>query len=104
MELEIYPADPVYAGALFFGFDRANEVLQAWREWLPGAPEDVTSVGRLLQGPDLPQVPDIVRGKSFIVVEAAYLGDEASGADLIAPRRELGPDMDSFAMVPPSAL
>ena len=43
------PAPEVYAGALFFPFERASEVLHAWREWLPAAPEDVTSVGRVLQ-------------------------------------------------------
>jgi FAD/FMN-containing dehydrogenase len=104
MEFDLYPAPEVYAGALFFPFERASEVLHAWREWLPSVPEDVTSVGRVLQVPDLPQVPDIVRGKSFALLEAAYLGDEATGAELTAPLRALGPDMDSFAMVPPAAL
>jgi hypothetical protein len=104
MEFDLYPASDVYAGALFFPFERASEVLHAWREWLPGVPEDVTSVGRVLQVPDLPQVPDIVRGKSFALVEAAYLGDEATGAELMAPLRELGPAMDTFATVPPAAL
>jgi hypothetical protein len=104
LEFDLYPADQVYAGALFFPYERTSEVLHAWREWVRGVPEDVTSVGRVLQVPDLPQVPDIVRGQSFVVVEAAYLGDERSGADLIAPLRELGPGMDTFAMVPPAAL
>jgi hypothetical protein len=64
----------------------------------------VTSVGRVLQIPDIPKVPDVVRGQSFALVEAAYLGDEATGADLLAPLRALGPAMDTFAMVPPAAL
>jgi Berberine and berberine like len=104
MEFDLYPATEVYAGALFFPFERASEVLHAWHEWLPGAPEEVTSVGRVLQIPDIPQAPDIVRGRSFALVEAAYLGDEASGAELIDPLRALGPDMDTFSMVPPAAL
>jgi FAD/FMN-containing dehydrogenase len=104
MEFELYRAENMYAGALFFPFERASEVLHAWHEWLPGVPEEVTSVGRVLQIPDIPQAPDVVRGKSFALVEAAYLGDEASGAELMAPLRELGPEMDTFAMVPPAAL
>jgi Berberine and berberine like len=32
------------------------------------------------------------------------LGDEASGAELLAPLRALGPVMDTFAMVPPAGI
>jgi hypothetical protein len=33
-------------------------------------------------------------------VEAVYLGDEQSGADLLRPMRELGPVMDTVATIP----
>jgi hypothetical protein len=49
-------------------------------------------------------IPAIVRGKSFAIVEAAYLGGEAEGAELLAPLRELGPVMDTFAITPPAGL
>jgi hypothetical protein len=49
-------------------------------------------------------VPESVRGRSFTVVEAVGLGDEAAGAAAIEPLRELEPDMDTFAMVPPAAI
>jgi hypothetical protein len=32
-----------------------------------------------------------MRGQSFVVVEMAYLGDEASAPQLLAPLRRLGP-------------
>ncbi len=80
-------------------------MLNAYREWTAGGlPEEVTSIGRTLQLPDLEIIPEIVRGKSFSIVEAAYLGGEAQGAELLEPLRELGPVMDTFAMVPPTAL
>ena len=80
-------------------------MLSAYREWTAGGlPEEVTSIGRTLQLPDLEIIPEIVRGKSFSIVEAAYLGGEAEGAELLEPLRELGPVMDTFAMVPPAAL
>ena len=43
LELELHPADDLYAGALFFSFDRAAEVLHAWREWTENAPREITS-------------------------------------------------------------
>jgi FAD binding domain/Berberine and berberine like len=100
IEFALYPVPEVYAGILFFPFERAAELLGAWREWVDGAPDEVTSVGRLLQFPPLPQVPEPVRGKSFVVVEAAFSGSEEDGAALLQPLRELGPIMDTFATIP----
>jgi hypothetical protein len=67
-------------------------------------PEEMTTVGRIMQFPPLPEVPEPVRGQSFVLVEGFYIGSEASGADLLRPIRELGPVMDTFATVPPVGL
>jgi hypothetical protein len=101
MEFELYPIAEVYAGALFFPFERSEEVLKAWLAWTAEAPDEVTSVGRILQFPPLEVVPEPVRGKSFAIVEAVFIGGEAEGAELIEPLRALGPVMDTFATVPP---
>ena len=99
IEFGLVPLRELYAGALFFPFERSGEVLSAYREWTAGGlPEEVTSIGRTLQFPDLEIIPEIVRGKSFSIVEAAYLGGEAQGAELLEPLRELGPTRRS----PPS--
>jgi hypothetical protein len=99
IEFALYPVPEVYAGALFFPFERAAEVLKAWRRWVDYTPDEVTSVGRLMQFPPFPQVPEPVRGKSFVIVEAAFMGSEEDGAELMQPLRELGPIKDTFAMI-----
>ena len=104
LEFDLYPVESFYAGSMFFPIERASEVLHAWHEFTRTAPDEVTSVGRVLSFPPLEEIPEIVRGQSFAIVEAAYLGDEAEGAELLRPIRELGPVMDSFAVVPPVAL
>jgi FAD/FMN-containing dehydrogenase len=104
VELELYPAEDLYAGALFFSIDRAAEVLHAWRDWTETAPREITSVGRLMQFSGDPDVADLVRGRSFVLVEAAHLGTEAEATELLAPLRALRPELDTFASVPPSAL
>jgi Berberine and berberine like len=78
--------------------------LGRWSEWAAAAPDEVTSLGRLLQVPPLPFVPEPLRGRSFVGVEAACLGSEADGHELIAPLRELEPEMDTFAPIPPAGL
>lgn len=77
-------------------------MLHAWLEWTATVPDEVTSVGRILQFPPLDEIPEPLRGGKFAIVEAVYMGDEASGADLLKPLRDLGPAMDTFAMVAPA--
>ncbi len=104
MEFELYEVGDIYAGALFFPFERASEVLGAWREWVESVPEELTSVGRVLQFPPLDLIPEPFRGRAFSLVEAVYLGSEEDGAELLRPLRDLGPDMDTFSPVAPAAL
>src|SRR6516165_6821706 len=58
----------------------------------------------ILRVPPLPEVPEHLRGRAFALVEAAYLGDARTGAELIQPLRRLGPELDTFAMIPAPAL
>jgi FAD/FMN-containing dehydrogenase len=104
MEIALFPLATIFAGALFFPFERAGEVLQAWRAWTSTVPESAMSVGRLLQLPPLPEIPEPLRGRSFTVIEAAVLADPAEGERLIAPLRALGAEMDTFAVIPMPAL
>jgi FAD binding domain/Berberine and berberine like len=105
LEFALFPVEQLYAGALFFPYERASEILHAWHEWAAaGLPEEVTSVGRVLQFPPMEEIPEPLRGNSYTVVEAAFLGSEADGVELMRPLRELGPGMDTFGMVPPVGL
>src|SRR5215475_5731168 len=104
LEMRLYPVRELYAGALFFPIQRAREVLLAWRAWTGTVPDEVTSLGRILRLPPLPEIPEPLRGRAFALVEAAYLGDADTGAELIQPLRRLGPELDTFAMIRAPAL
>jgi len=104
LEMRLYPVPELYAGDLFFPIKRAAEVLDTWREWTATVPDEVTSLGHILRLPPLPELPEPLRGRAFAVIEAACLGDEGTGAELIRPLRRLGPELDTFAMIPASAL
>jgi FAD/FMN-containing dehydrogenase len=104
LALVLHPAEDLYAGAFFFPFERAAEVLHAWREWTETAPPEATSVGRLMQFGDGPEIAELVRGRSFAVIEAACLATQAEGAALMGPLRELEPELDTFTIAAPSAL
>ena len=100
LEFTLYPIAEVYAGILFFPLERGAEVLRAWRRWVDTVPDEVTSVGRFLEFPPIPDIPEPVRGKSFVVVEATSLLGKDGTDELLRPLRALGPDMDTFATIP----
>ena len=104
LEFRLHPIREVYAGMLVFPQERAEEVLKTWRSIVPSLPDEMTTVGRILNVPPLEEIPEPVRGRSLVVVEAIYLGDEADGAKMIQPLRDLGPEMDTMATVPAPAL
>src|SRR3954452_20673085 len=99
LEFTLYPIPEVYAGVLFFPLERGAEVLRAWRRWLEDVPDEVTSVGRFLQFPPIPDIPEPLRGGSFVVVEATSLLGEQATDELLRPLRALGPAMDTFATI-----
>ena len=104
IEIRLFPVKELYAGWLIFPMERAEEVLNAWRDWVDHVPDEVTSVGRLLQIPPLPDIPEPLRGRRLVVVEAAMLMDEAAASKLLKPLRKLGPEMDTFATIPATGL
>ena len=105
LELELFPLKQAYAGILWYPIERGGEVLHAWRELTQAEPpEELTTVGRFLQLPPIPAIPEAVRGKSFVVVEAYHVGDPAQADELLEPLRALGPVNDTIQTVPMPAL
>jgi FAD/FMN-containing dehydrogenase len=105
LEFDLFETPEIYAGALFYPYERASEVAHAWHEWVSaGLPEEMTTWLKLMQFPPLEELPEMLRGKSFTIVQTAYLGNERDGAELVRPLTDLGPDMNTFAPVEPGAL
>ena len=57
LEFRLFPISEVYAGVLFFPWERSAEVLHAWHEWTETVPDEMTSVGRIMQFPPLEEIP-----------------------------------------------
>jgi FAD/FMN-containing dehydrogenase len=104
LELRLEPISEIYAGCFFWPIERASEILKAWRDWVDRVPDECESIGRMLQLPDVPFLPEHLRGRSFVLVEQAFLGSEPDGAALVQPLRDLGPEFDTVATMATSEL
>ncbi|MBV9197328.1 MAG: FAD-binding oxidoreductase [Solirubrobacterales bacterium] len=106
IELQLLPIEQAYAGILWYPIERGHEVLHAWRELTRGEqlPDELTTVGRFLKLPPIPEIPQEIRGESFVIVEAYHVGDPGQADELLAPLRSLAPVNDTIASVPMPAL
>ncbi|MGW6495800.1 FAD-binding protein [Nonomuraea angiospora] len=100
LEFDLFPITEVHAGAMYWPLERAEAVLSRWRDWTRTVPDTVTSLGRLLRFPPLEEIPQPFRGRSLVAVEAVAQLDRQQADDLLAPLRELAPEMDTFAPTP----
>ncbi|MFD3731289.1 FAD-binding oxidoreductase [Streptomyces sp. NPDC058632] len=102
-EFDLHPLGPDVAGVLVLHpYERAEEVLRAWRDATYTAPETVTPELLLWSIPADPAIPQELHRSNCVMVGAVYggpPGDAATAA--LAPQRELGPPlMDLSGTVP----
>ncbi|MFT3886758.1 MAG: FAD-binding oxidoreductase [Arachnia sp.] len=104
IEFDLLPIADAVAGMMFWPLERAADVLPAWVSWTREVPETVSTSMRLMNLPPLPELPPFLRGRRLIVVDGTVLGADERAAELLAPLRALGPEMDTFTRVPAAAL
>lgn len=104
MEFDLLDLPDVYAGMLVWDWTHAERVLTGWAAWTEDAVEDVTTSLRLVQAPDIPELPANVRGRQVVVIDGAVLRDADVAAELLRPLREMRPEIDTFAVVPATSL
>ena len=105
LDLELVPLRTLYAGSLTFDARHVEEVLRGWAAWTATAPDDVTTSVAVLALPDLPFVPEHLRGRTVLALRFAYPGDPAEGERLAAPLRALAPALaDTVGELPVRAV
>ncbi|HTN55370.1 MAG TPA: FAD-binding protein [Microbacterium sp.] len=102
--IRLHAVPQLVAGSLLWPVERTAEVAAAWAQWTDGLPRSVTSVLRVLRFPPIEQIPEPMRGRSFVGVEAAIQEDAETTMRLLAPLRALEPEQDSFAPITAAGL
>ncbi|MBX3084764.1 MAG: FAD-binding oxidoreductase [Anaerolineae bacterium] len=101
MQIKLYAVSNVYAGNLYYPIERAKEVFQHYRDWITYAPDELTSSIAIMNYPDLPGLPDFLRGQTFAMVRGCFTGSQARGEALLQFWREWHPPLlDDFKWMP----
>ncbi|ADB74337.1 FAD-binding oxidoreductase [Geodermatophilus obscurus] len=104
LEFELFPLDTVVAGFLAWDATAVERVLPAWVTWCSDAPEEATTAFRLLDVPDIEEMPTDLRGRRIAMIDGAVLGPDDAAADVLAPLRALRPELDTVGRVPAASL
>jgi FAD/FMN-containing dehydrogenase len=79
MEIKLYPVTEVFGGNMMFPAQYAKEAFRIYREWAATLPDEFTTAINIMNFPPAPQVPEPVRGKSFVIVRGLYSGAPEEG-------------------------
>ena len=105
LHLDLIPIADVYAGTLILPAELGADALRAYRDWAASVSDDVTSIGRFLRPPPIPDVPEPLRDRPLLTLGASCIGSQEEGEATIAPLREIGePIMDTFGQIPAAGL
>jgi pimeloyl-ACP methyl ester carboxylesterase len=80
----------VYGGLIAWPFERAPEILEAYRSFSAAAPRELAVWMNLLRAPAAPFVPPQWHGERICVMAVCYSGDLARTEEALAPIRALG--------------
>jgi hypothetical protein len=91
-EFRLHPVGTVFAGPVAFDQEDGRAVMQAYRDFLPTAPEELGVFLGLKTILSSPPFPEELWGKRFCLLMTCYAGSEEEGRKAMAPLLEALPE------------
>jgi FAD/FMN-containing dehydrogenase len=101
-EYRLHEVGPtVLAGPIYYALEDAPEVLRHYRDFIAGAPDELTTILNLRQAPPLPILPPDLHGRPVAAIVTCWAGDPEEGGRALQPLRRFGtPLIDLIAPRP----
>ena len=93
LEFRLHPIKDIYGGPMFFELDRAQDVLEHFRDYIATAPEEFGGFPAFQIAPPLPFIPEQRHGEPFVAVVACWAGPLADGERMLKPFHDVAPVM-----------
>ena len=105
VEFDLLHLPSFYGGAVYFDAADAAVVIDKWRSWSAGLPEEATTSFVLFQLPPIPEVPPQLAGRMTLGVRFVWTGNPQEGARLLDELRAVAPViLDDAALKPYAAI
>lgn len=92
--------DLAFACAVY-PIEDAADLLIAFREYVMAAPDEVNATATLWTIPEFPAFPASIHGREVIILSGLYVGDPATGEDVLRPLRQFSePLLDMSGVLP----
>ncbi|MEZ4868576.1 MAG: FAD-binding oxidoreductase [Caldilineaceae bacterium] len=100
----LHPISTVIAGPMLWPLDRAKEVMQWYRDFIPSAPHDLNGFFAFLVVPPGPPFPEELHMQNMCGIVWCHTGAEAAATAALQPARALAPALDLVGPLPHPAL
>lgn len=100
----LHPISTVVAGPMLWPLDRAKEIMQWYRDFIPNAPRDRNGFFAFLIVPPGPPFPEALHMQKMCGIVWCHTGDEAAATAALQPARDLAPALDLVGPLPHPAL
>jgi FAD/FMN-containing dehydrogenase len=98
LEYQLHPVGPdVWMFIVMYPMDQAAAVFKFFREYMPGAPEDLMAIAILWNSPVDESIPEPARGVPVAILAGAHSGPFAEGERAIAPFRQVATPLVDFS-------
>jgi hypothetical protein len=110
LEFGLVELPALYGGGVYFDGADAESVLQTYGQWVQGLDERTSTSVALIHLPDIPQLPEMLRGRFVAHLRIAHVDPhvsdlESAGRQILAPMLGSGAMIDDYTRVmPPSQL
>lgn len=105
-EFQLHPVGPmVMLAAVMYPPQNGPQLLQKWHAFMAKAPDEVSSQAGYWTTPNIPDIPEALRGRPTVFMAALYAGDATEGERMLQPLREFDtPLLDLSAIQPYTAV
>jgi hypothetical protein len=101
LEFGLVPVSTVYGGTLLYPVELAEEVFKSYRAWTMALSEEWTTSVKLANFPPVDLVPEMLRGKSFVMINGCYCGPAEEGEVYLKDWLDWGAHIqNSFRVMP----
>lgn len=103
---QLHPVDMVFAGPIAWDQKHAESIFKRYRDFLPGAPEELGAFVGLKKIPSSAPFPQELWGQRICLLMSCYAGPEADGRKALAPLLDAlpAPHFNWMGMMPYPAL